>query len=455
MMGRPKAMSEPHDNRSAVLAVLRNAAGRLLGVRAAEAAAVGAVTAGLAVSLAQAGLLAGRVHPVLGAAIALLPAAAAAAFLRWPALRRAARLDGRDARIVAATACGVAAIGALVVLAGRAVPHGRLLLPIVLVPLGALAAGAWTTLRGVTLGQAALYHDIRFGLAERLTTAAELAEAPAGGAQRPALGPGGGPDPQVARRVFSQAVAAAGRADIASRGLWRRTRATAGAVVLAGALCTVLALISPPGSARASADSFDDIRDRVRMLSLAEKRQLVQALQRLAEQIERDPGLRRRLLAAAAAAAKDQHLDRRLAELQDAVADADDAQAAAIARAILRAVGLPAGPEGGNESGGTNNAQLAGGSKAVAPTPMIDADAIDANQAEKPLLARTLVYNPAYAALADANAPPATQAATPPPRFVPLGDAWSQARARAAQALRADTVPPQYRDIVRRFFELQ
>ena len=453
-MDDPKAMSEPQDNRVAVLAVLRGAARRLLAVRAAEAGAVGAVTAGLAVTAAQAGLLAGRLHPALGAAIALLPILAAAAVLRWPALRRAARLDGRDARIVAATACGVAVIGALVVLAGRAVPQGRVLLPIVLMPLGAAAAAAGAALRGITLGQAALYHDIRFGLAERLTTAAELAEAPAGGVHMPAHGSGGGPDWQVAKWVFGQAVAAAGQVDLPRRGLWRRTRATAGALVLAAALCAVLAVISPPGSARASADSFDDIRVRARMLNPREKRQLVEALQRLAERVERDPDLRRRLLAAAAAAAKDQQLDTRLAELQNAVADADDAQAAAIAKAILRAVGLPVGPDGYGSSG-ANTAQLTGNGHAVSPVPPFNPGTLDANQAEKPLPARTLIYNPAYAAVADANASPATQAGTPAPQFVPLDDAWAQARARAAEAMRANTVPPQYRDIVRRFFELQ
>jgi hypothetical protein len=66
-----------------------------------------------------------------------------------------------------------------------------------------------------------------------------------------------------------------------------------------------------------------------------------------------------------------------------------------------------------------------------------------------------LVYNPAYAALADANAPAAPQGATPATQFVHLDDAWSQARARAAEAMRANTIPPEYRDIVRRFFEIQ
>ncbi len=461
MMDDPQAMSEPQDNRSAVLMVLRGAARRLLAVRAAEAGAVGAVSAGLAVTAAQAGLLAGRVHPVLGAAIALLPILAGAAVLRWPALRRAARLDGCDARLVVATVCGVAVIGAVVVLAGRAVPQGRLLLPIVLVPLGAAAAAAGVALRGITLRQAALYHDIRFGLAERLTTAAELAEAPADGVQVPtgqrpgeALGPGDQPDGQVAQWVFGQAFAAATQAELPRRGLWRRTRATAGALVLASALCAVLALISPPGSARASADSFDDIRVRARMLSPGEKRQLVEALQRLAERVERDPALRRRLLAAAAAAAKNQQLDSRLVELQNAVAGADDAQAAAIARAILRAVGLPAGPDG-DGTNGANTAQLADNGNAVPPVPPFNPGTLDANQAEKPLPARTFIYNPAYAAVADANASSATKAGASPPQFVPLNDAWTQARARAAAAMRANTVPPQYRDIVRRFFELK
>ena len=442
-MDKLNGMTETSDNRSEVLAVLRLAARRMVGVRAMEAAAVGAVVAGLSAATGQAGLLAARVNTALAVAIALLPVAAAVALLRWPRLRLAARLNGRDARLVAAIACGAALTCAAAVLAGRILPQPRLLMPIVLVPLGALAAAAAVMLRGITLGQAALYHDVRFGLAERLSTAAELAA-------------GEGRDPQMARCVFGQAVSAAGQAGLARRGLWHRTGATAGALALSVALCTVLALISPPGSARAAAGAFDEIRQRVRQLNPEEKRQLVEALRKLADRVERDPALARLLLAAAEAAEKDQQVDSRLAELQDAVADADDAEAARIARAILEAVGLPSGLDPGDGQGGSDAARIAAGKAAKLP-PTFDPNTLDANSAdsEKPLPARVLVYDPSQAAGGDGNAPaPAATAPAAASPFVNFDDAWSLARARAAEAMRADTIPSEYRDLVRRFFEL-
>ncbi len=444
-MDKLNGMTETSDNRSEVLAILRLAARRMVGVRAIEAAAVGAVVAGLTAATGQAGLLAARVNTALAVAIALLPVAAAVALLRWPRLRLAARLDGRDARLVEAIACGAALACAAAVLAGRILPQPRLLMPIVLVPLGALAAASAVMLRGITLGQAALYHDVRFGLAERLSTAAELAA----GERR---------DPQMARCVFGQAVSAAGQAGLARRGLWHRTGATAGALALSVSLCTVLALISPPGSARAAAGAFDEISQRVRQLNPEEKRQLVEALRKLADRVERDPALRRRLLAAAEAAEKDRQTDSRLAELQDAVADADDAEAARIARAILEAVGLPSGldPGGGDGQGGTNAAKVAA-AQAAKPAHTFDPNTLDANSAdsEKPLPARVLVYDPLQAAGGDGNAPaPAATAPAAASPFVSFDDAWSLARARAAEAMRAGTIEPEYRDLVRRFFEI-
>ncbi len=443
MMDKLTRMNEAGDNRSHVLAVLQLAARRLVGVRALEAAAVGAVAAGLSVAAGQAGLLAGRVSTVLAVAIALLPVAAAGAILRWPRLRLAARLDERDARLVAVIVCGAALACAAAILAGRMVPRPRLLMPIMLVPLGALVAGGTVLWRGITLGQAALYHDIRFGLAERLSTAAELVS-------------GKEADRPIATCVFGQAVAAAAEVDLARRGLWRRSRATIGALTLSVALCTVFGIVSPPGSAGASAGAFDEIRERVRQLNTKEKRELVEALRKLADRVQRDPALRRRLLAAAQAAEKNQQVDSSLAELQDAVADADDAEAARIARTILKAVGLAAesGPGDGDGQGGPSAGKLASGHTAKGP-PTFDANTLDANSSasEKPLPARTLVYNPSYSAGGDANAPTPSPSAGASP-FVSFDDAWSLARARAAEAMRAGAIDPEYRDLVRRFFEI-
>jgi len=439
MMDKLTRMKQASDNRQAVLAVLRSATRRLVGVRALEAAGAGAVAAGLSVAAGQAGLLAARVSTVLAVGVALLPVAASVAILRWPRLRLAARLDRRDGRLVSAIVCGAALACVAVVLAGRAVPHPRLLMPLILVPLGALLAGGTVLFRGISLGQAALYHDVRFDLAERLSTAAELAS-------------GQDADRPIARCVFAQAVTAAADADLPRRGLWRRSRATVGALALSVSLCTVLAIVSPPGSAGASAGAFDEIRQRVRQLNTKEKRELIEALRKLADRVERDPALRRRLLAAAKAAEKDQQLDSSLAELQDAVADADDAEAARIARVILKAVGLAT--ESGDGMGGSGEGKIASGQGGKSP-PAFDANSLDANSAdsEKPLPARTLVYNPSYSPKSDANSPAPSPSAVAS-SFVSFDDAWSLARVRAAEAMRAGAVAPEYRDLVRRFFEI-
>lgn len=439
MMDKVTRMNEAGDNRREVLSVLRSAARRLVGVRAVEAAGVGAVAAGLSVAAGQAGFLAARASTILAVVISLLPVAAGVAILLWPRVRLAARLDRRDGRLVAAIICAAALVCAAAVLAGRAVPQPRLLMPMILMPLGALLAAGTVLWRGVSLGQAALYHDVRFGLAERLSTAAELAS-------------GQEADRPIARCVYAQAVTAASDADLPRRGLWRRSRATMGALTLSVALCTVLAIVSPPGSAGASAGAFNEIRQRVRQLNTKEKRELIEALRQLADRVQHDPALRRRLLAAAQAAEKDQQLDSRLAELQDAVADADDAEAARIARVILKAVGLAA--ESGDGQGGPGDAKIASGQGGKSP-PAFDANSLDANSAdsEKPLPARTLVYSPSYASKGDANSPTPTPPAGTSP-FISFDDAWSLARVRAAEAMRTGTVAPEYRDVVRLFFEI-
>ena len=427
------------DNRGKVLAILRAAARRLAAVRAVEAAAVGAVTAGLSAAACQAGILAARQSVAAGIVLAFVPVLAVAALFRWPAIRRTFRLGAGDLVLVAGVAFLCSVAGALTILAGRILPDPILLLPAVLVPLAGVLGAVSAMLRRPTLAQAALYHDVRFGLAERLSTASQLAVT--------------SDDPQVAACVFDQALDAARRAKIARRGLWRRTRATAGALVLGMALCAVLALVSPAGSARASAASLGEVRQHLRVLTDQEKKQLVLALRQLADRVAADPELRRRLLAAAEAAEKDQAVDRRLAELQDAVASADDAEAARIAAAILRAVGLKA-PDDGNGGGGAATPRVTNGTQNDSAVGDINIAELDANTSEKPLAARTLIYNPDYAAVTDANAPEAGTPARPRP-FVTYADAWSAARSRAAEALRTGTVPARHRDLVRRFFEIE
>ena len=440
-------MTTGSDNRSNVLAVLRAATRRLLAVRVVEAAAVGAVAAGLAGAAGQAGVLAARANLIFGVVVAMLPVAAAVLILARPGLQRAARLHGTEVRIVAGIICVAAVIGAAAVLLGRAVPQPRILLPLVLAPAGALAGAGSVLLRGCSLAEGALYHDIRFGLAERLSTAAELASRSGGEQASPSPH-----DEQISDRVFAQAVAAAEKAEISRRALWRRTRATAGALVLTAALCGMFALIWPPGSAQTAANSLDEVRHRVRVLNPREKRQLVDTLRKLAAAVRNNPDLARKLLAAAEAADKDQKTDAHLRELQDALATADDAEAARIAREILRAVGLPGGDGAGGGPGKTGT--VASNHNGSEPPLLPDANSIDIDPKDKPLQARTLVYDPQYAAT-DANSPAASPSHVGPSPFVSFNDAWSRARARAAEAVRSGAVAPKYRKLVRRFYELE
>ena len=71
----------------------------------------------------------------------------------------------------------------------------------------------------------------------------------------------------------------------------------------------------------------------------------------------------------------------------------------------------------------------------------------------KRIEARALVYDPAYENVPGANGPSLPSPGGRRP-FVALADAWARAKAQAAAALSRGEVPPEYRPLVRRFFEL-
>lgn len=419
--------------RNDVSNMLSAAARRLLLVRVAEAATVGAIAAGLGAAVGE---LAWSLD-LPGWAAAFGCAAAglmAAGLVARPGVQRSLGLHPAMARTVGVICGAIGLAEAACLLAGGPEILPAFALPLALVPAGALAAAGVRAIRGVTPMEAAVFHDAKQHLDERLSTAAELASAP-------------GPDEPFERCVFAQATEAVDAERLRRQALWRRTPATAGALGLSLALCAALAFLPSPSSAMVEA-SFQRIRAFAADSGPGAKADLIAALRQLAEQIEKDPELRRRLREAALAVEKPGALSEALAEVEAALADADDAVAARIARSLLESLGL--GPA---EDGAAGAPKTAGGEPD--PPTAADANAIIGNGDDKPLAARVFVYDASYAGVPDANAPTAADPNTNAAAFVHLTDAWTAARARASTALAAGAVPPEYRTLIRKFFELQ
>ena len=413
--------------REQVLATLEVAARRLRLTRAAEAAAVGAAAGGFCAAAMLAGWRLAGVSRAGGAAFCAAAALGAAGVLLSRRCRRRLDLPGGLAAALAAL-CGAALLAGAVAAAVGVRPSAAPL-ALLLVPACALAAPGHVLAAGVTPRQAGIYHDLRLGLKERLGTAAELAA-------RADDGP-------FAREVYHQALLAL-RAEHPERSsVWRRTRATAGALALALVLAGVAAALP----ARRDVGELAAVRglaQRAERLSPQQRADLVAALQRLAEQVERNPALREALRAAAAAARDNSpaELQQQLDEAADALAAEQQAAAARIAGQILAAAGLTDGN--------------AGGGARARPAPRTTPTGGDANATSagaRPLAARTVVWEPHVQPRAAPGQPaPATRSGPAGP--VAFADAWTAAQDRAASALAAGAVPGEYRPVVRRFFEL-
>lgn len=424
--------------RNEVLGILTAAAWKLRAVRAAEAAAIGAVAGGLAAAALEAAWAVARVSVAWGVAFCGAAAVLAIALSASSRLRSALGLDVLLAG-VSAGVCGAAALGgAACVVTGWHVGVPKLLLPLLCVPGGALAGAVAVAARGVTAMQAAIFHDVRLGLDERLGTAVELAGGRAG-------------DEAFARCVYAQALAALRQARPQRQAVWRRTRATAGALALSAALWSALAFVPTLGVVDVD-ESFARVRAGVDSMTPAQREDLAGTLRRLAEQAADNPRLMAALRAAALAAEHElpQEVREQLEQARRALADASDAEAARLARELLAAMGLDA-TAGGAGAGATTQLARRDANQPGGP----DANSATGGARDGPLARRVYVYDPAYDRLADANAPPTTSPA--PARagsLRPLSDAWAAARDRARGALSAGQVPADYRRLVRRFFEL-
>ncbi|MDP7637790.1 MAG: hypothetical protein QF577_09630 [Phycisphaerae bacterium] len=282
-------------------------------------------------------------------------------------------------------------------------PHRSI--TVVLVPLGAIVAAVWALVRGVRPGETAAIVDRRAGLDERLTTAGELAQS--------------GCEDAAARCVYAQMLEAVGSVRLGRVSLWRRTRRTAGAAVLVVLLCAAVAMLPPRrGAAERIGDSLGGLPQAVR-------KELARAL----AEAGTDRPQHGRLLAEAARAVevKDAETLRRI--LNDL-----EARGVKVRRIIGPDVLARAAGAGGGEdaTGVARSRPAAGGGNGGGVV---------------------RVWDPLYAKVA-AEGPPSGDRGdgvgeTP---MVPYEDAWAAARRRAAEALVGDTVPAEYRRMVREFF---
>ena len=427
--------------RERILAILTRQRRRLLAARAAEAAAVGGVAGGLtAAALMAARILLGR-HPAGAAALCALPLIAGLIVAASRRARGALHAQPPVAWAAAAVLLGCGAGGIAAALAGllEHVPKNWLIL---ILPAGSLLPAVVAVASAASLGRVAMDVDRRADLGERLSTAWELLARE--------------DDAPFAAAVQDQAIDQLARRDLKRVRFWNRTRATVGALglaVLAAGLMLPWAPLETPEAARAR---------RWQAVSRRAGESLTQPLAvlggpfaavdgKLAGQVRRLEDLARLLregraehaaqwegrvveldtLAAAlrrASQAEDTPpaVKRQLAELIEAVERASARIAAAMAEEP------PAAPARGA-------AELA--------------EAATRPAAGGPPAAWATVYHPGYVS---ATRPPTTG---PAPglveRPVPFDEAWAAARRRAAESLRGEGVPAEYRRLVRDFFAVE
>ena len=397
--------------REELLKTLRRASRRLLLTRAGEAAAVGAAAAGLCAAMLELAWMVAGELPLLGWTLCAAAAALGMSIGAIPAVRRKLRIDKLLSWLAAGVCVASAGAAAALVLAGL---HGHLprgLLPAIAMPAGAIAGAAAVLARGVSLRAAAIYLDVRAGTGERLSTALELAESDQA-------------DAPPARCLYAQAVKAADETRAARLPLWRRTRATPGALGLVVVLCGALAMLPPlerrraapagaAGVSRPAAGRF------VQAPAASSVAKIVSLAQMTTEQRVRFADALRR----AAAAEKDPAKAR---ALRDAAAAIEAGDADALAAVLEKA-------------------------------PAAAAEVLGRAEAEEPAAApgRVAVYAPEYAkalAAGKGAAGGGEGGADVERGMVPRDDAWSAARRKAVEAIARAEVPPQYRQLVYDFF---
>jgi hypothetical protein len=408
---------------------MRSAAGKLLRVRAAEAAAVCATAAALAAAAVQSAWAVAYAAPTAAAGICLLPAALGIWIALSPGAGRALRL-GRLLRVLAGGVCVAAgAGGAAAVAGGWHVQVSKAVVPLILLPVGAILGALGALLRRPTPRDAAVLLDRRGGLRERLSTAVELASS-------------ADADAPVARFVYAQALAGL-RARRPQRGpMWRRSRATAAALGLSLVLCAALAFV-PTVGLRGEGDVIGRLAGSLDALSPAQKQALAEALRAAARDADDEQTAQKHVEAARMVELGDaEQLRKLLGELKRAGLKIEKV----VPGDVLAAAGIGAG----GEPGAGGRAALAAKGTGWPPSPNGSGPPRDASQAPEP---NVRVYDPLYEELVKPGTAPAKgPGGGGQEGMVGFDDARAAHRARAASALTSDAIPPKYRPIVRDFF---
>jgi len=401
--------------------VLRRASRRLLLARSLERGAICAGAAGLSAAALELGwILAGR-YPLMGVFAGLLPVAFGVVVLFISPVRRKLHLgDGASAAVaILCVSIGVAGVAGLV--AGWRGLLPKAALPGVLLPLGAVVGAATVWIRGVCPREAAMYLDRRGRLRERLATAAELDASPAGNSA-------------VARTVYAQALTAyrSRRADRLA--MWRRTRATPAGLGLIVLLCVVLAFV-PSIERRELHGEGRRLAAAIASAAPADRQAAADSLRKAARQAGGKPELAGRLVRAARAV--EIRDEGRLGDILDELRREGFEIASVVPGKLLTAA--RAAKAGGASTSG------------AAPGP----GGAGRSQAGSGGLVR--VYSPgqgrrpaAGAANEDSGGEPDVGAVR---ETIPYAEAWSAARERAAARIAGGKIPPQYRRLVRDFFQ--
>ncbi len=392
--------------------ILSSRARKLTLVRAVESGAV--VAAGLAPACAMLQVASAMVDPwpIAATLVALCPLVPAVVFTRqWVSNRLG--LSQTQALTLAALSLLCAWGGVYVLFSPVAHPA---VIPLVLLPAG-FAAGVLTVLlRRMSLHGTAVYLDLAGGLCERVSTACELAG-------RNDVSP-------EAQVVCAQALASLKSSDVRKAPMWRRGRATAGVLLLAGAFCAALAML-PKLTSGGWRVTPETVASALGELSPDAARQLQRALRRGAMLASGDPALARRFFQAARAV--EIRDDSRLAELLRQLQERGVDLATLIPQDVQRAMGL------GEDDPIAMPAERTG--RVGEPAGSVGAGPLPAGGTVR-------VYAP-VAATAKGAAP---AGGNDTGQFVPFEDAWSRTRARVADALTRGSVPPEYRRLVRDFF---
>lgn len=408
--------------REQVQAILDAAGAKLRRERIAEGATVAATAAALSAAAIQAAWFVAWKHPWFASAVCVVPLAIGAVLLVNSKVRQVLDLDRVLARAVG-LACILLAAGAMwSFVSGQFRDYDPYLITLAALaiglPLGAVAA--WVA--GPTSREAAILLDAKCQLRERLSTAGELL-------QREEQGP-------FVDALFAQVVDLARQKELARVPMWRRTRATAGALGLAVLLCLAMNLLPLP---RPPTDQqlAQSLVKNVESLTPQQRADLIKALADAAAK-SADPKVQENLQAARAAV-----------EQADAAALQKAMELLVAGKVEIKTIVPPSLGGTGMEAGiGADQHANAGGvtpTPAPTPTPSVTPTEIPSG----PIMVRVLVphYNVTTAATGSATVAPSS-----PSDMVPWNTAWDAARARAEADLSRGSIPPEYRQLVRDYF---